>query len=71
MKVKVDREKCIGCGTCQVIEPELFRIDDDMKSEFIGDLSKVDLDKLKEAASVCPVMAIEVFDDNEQKVYPE
>ncbi|MFA4931087.1 MAG: ferredoxin [Patescibacteria group bacterium] len=70
MEVKIDRAKCIGCGTCQAIEPELFKLDDDMKSVFIGDLSLVDLERLKAAAAVCPVQAIEVYDDAGKKMYP-
>lgn len=56
-KVKVDQEKCIGCGSCQMIAPELFELNDEMKSEYIGG-EMPDEEKLQEAIDVCPVEAI-------------
>ena len=61
MKIKVDKEKCIGCGTCVVIAPKTFRLGKDGKSEIIeppGD----DEEKIKEAVDSCPVDAIELAD---------
>ncbi|MBU0648333.1 ferredoxin [Patescibacteria group bacterium] len=71
MKVKIIKDQCIGCGSCVAVEPDLFEIDDDMKSKFIGDIDKVSLEKLIEVAEICPVLAIEVYDDNGKKVYPK
>ena len=61
MKVKVDKEKCIGCGTCASIAPKSFKLGDDGKVEPIlpaGD----DKTTLKEAVDSCPVDAIESAD---------
>lgn len=57
MQPKVDKEKCIGCGTCTVLAGESFKIGDDNKAEAIippGD----DEDTLKKAEEGCPVGAI-------------
>ncbi|URZ02927.1 ferredoxin [Clostridium felsineum] len=61
MKAFVDKETCIGCGTCPAVCPEIFQMDDDGKavadeSEFADDLK----DSAKEAAESCPVDAIEI-----------
>ncbi|MDP2944505.1 MAG: ferredoxin [bacterium] len=55
--VKVDKNKCIGCGLCAGMCPETFRMDLDGKSEVIK--SEV-TDCAKNAAANCPVEAISV-----------
>lgn len=60
-KVTVNKDLCIGCGTCASLCPEVFELKDDMKSHI---KSGADLDKNKEciveAKDACPVQAIEV-----------
>jgi len=65
MKITVDKNKCIGCGACASIEPTVFRINpDDGKSE--ADAQACSLNHreegCREAASVCPVVAITIED---------
>lgn len=55
--VKVDQDKCIGCGACTVICPEVFELRDDGKSH-VKDPKGAGEDKIKEAADSCPVGAI-------------
>ena len=58
MKIKVDKEKCIGCGTCVALAPKTFKFGADDKAEVItppGD----EKEKIKEAIDSCPVDAIE------------
>ncbi len=57
MKVTVDREGCIGCGVCENICPEVFRIADDGLSEVIAKPDGNE-EKVKEAAESCPVEVI-------------
>jgi len=52
--VTVDKEKCIGCGACESVCSESFKMNDDMKAEFTGKNS----DCVKEAIETCPVDAI-------------
>jgi ferredoxin len=55
-KVLLDKEKCIGCGTCIALCPDHFVLEDD-KAKVIKD--EVDsLDCVSEAESSCPVAAI-------------
>ena len=51
----VDKEKCIGCGTCVAICPEVFDIGDDGKSYVKNPKGKCDLE---EVVRTCPVGAI-------------
>jgi len=61
MMTKVDKEKCIGCGTCPAIAGDVFRLGDDGKAEAIP---AVDLtgkeDAVRQAREACPVQAISV-----------
>ena len=51
--VKVDKEKCIGCGACASVCSESFVMKDG-KAEFTGKKA----DCTKEAIETCPVDAI-------------
>jgi ferredoxin len=52
--VKVDKDKCIGCGLCESIAPKVFEIKDG-KARVKKDI----LDsKTKDAIDSCPVEAI-------------
>ncbi len=53
--VKIDKTKCIGCGACQSICPEVFEMTDDNKVKI---KSQKDVPCVKEAIESCPVDAI-------------
>jgi len=60
MTVKVNKEKCIGCGLCINLCPEVFEFDENNKSR-VKEGPDVEKNKedIKEAARSCPVTAIE------------
>jgi len=68
-KIIIEREKCIGCGSCVALCPKSFEIADDGKA-FIKDGKKdsknnVELETEKigcaqEAADSCPVQCIHI-----------
>ncbi len=57
---KVDQEKCIGCGLCSNLCPEVFEVTDDGKAIMKegADLEK-NKECIKETKESCPVSAIE------------
>ncbi len=57
IKIKVDKEKCIGCGTCALIAPEIFELGEDNKAHVKVD-AKIDKKLANQAAESCPVEAI-------------
>lgn len=65
MKITIDQEKCIGCGSCQAVCSDVFEMDEDNKPHFKAnkDKNKLETDEAscsKEAADICPVQAIEM-----------
>lgn len=70
MKVIINREDCIGCGVCEAVCPEVFRLIDDGKSSITEKYRKESLDQgevgeelascVENAKDSCPVEAINV-----------
>ena len=69
MKVRVDRELCIGVGNCVAIAPTVFELDDENKA-VVADPGSVDKQTLMEAAESCPQDAIIIEDDEGNQLYP-
>lgn len=60
MKVKVNRDACIGCGACAAICPYVFEIDDEGLSKVVNsDVKDGNIDDVKDAIDSCPTGAIE------------
>ena len=60
--IKVDKEKCLGCGSCFTTAPEIFAIDVDGKAKVL--LYETDdqslIEKAKMSRDMCPNGAIEI-----------
>lgn len=71
MKVKVNKDACIGCGACAAICDEVFEINDEglsevkveenseNKEEFVSVKEELQ-DEVRDAADSCPTGAIEI-----------
>jgi len=54
--IKVDKKVCIGCGSCEAICPEVFKLKQGKAEVKI----QKNIDCVKEAAQSCPVDAIKI-----------
>jgi len=69
-KIILERQKCIGCGSCQAICPKYWQLGDDGKAKLLGvrtqgenlELEVAEIECNKEAAEACPVQCIKVYD---------
>lgn len=66
-KIKLEREKCISCGSCAAICPKYFEIIDDGKSHLKNaekkEAEELEVEKTEcagPAAEACPVQCIHV-----------
>jgi ferredoxin len=69
-KIVVDRKACIGVATCVVIAPEAFDLDAEGIAIIKEGAEKLDDNKLLMAAQSCPVLAIHLYDDEGNKIFP-
>ncbi len=53
--VKIDKEKCLGCGMCVSMCPDVFEMDENGKAKVI---SQKNTPCAKEVAESCPGEAI-------------
>jgi ferredoxin len=68
--VEVDRNLCIGTGTCVVIAPKAFALDNEGKSIVLDTADQEIKEILLEAARSCPVAAIILKKETGEKVFP-
>ena len=78
MKVKVNKDACIGCGACAAICDEVFELNDEglsevkveenseNKEEFVSVKEELQ-DEVRDAADSCPTGAIEVEEGQEEE----
>lgn len=57
MPITVDKDTCIGCGTCEALCPMSFKLNAEGKAEPIAQEVK---ECTKQAAESCPVQAISI-----------
>ncbi|NPA95951.1 MAG: ferredoxin [Thermodesulfobacteria bacterium] len=61
-EIYVDRLHCKGCGACEEVAPEAFRLDDSEKVDYLGD-DKTSPEKIEMAANLCPTKCIEIIEE--------
>jgi len=68
-RVVVDRQACIGAQSCVVVAPGVFQMDDGNLA-YVTDPDSTDEDTIMMAAQVCPVLAIHLYDEEGNKLFP-
>ena len=56
-KLVIDKDTCIGCGTCTILAPKTFKLADDGKAQVINQEGD-DQEAIENAIDSCPVQAI-------------
>lgn len=69
-KIFVDRKACIGVATCVVIAPDVFDLDEEGIAIVKEGALEVDDNKIIMAAQSCPVLAIHLYDEDGNKIFP-
>ena len=59
--VKINKNRCLGCGMCVGINSEVFDFDDDGLAKVNNDkINEENKEEVNSAIDACPVAAIEV-----------
>ena len=81
--IKVDPELCIGAASCVTVSPEFFQLNDKNKAvvmdhgadgnlyERVVEVSDEEVESILLSAQSCPTLAISVFDENGNQLFPE
>ena len=68
--VRVDKQGCIGAGKCVAYAPEAFDFDENDTSEPLPTIVDVPDAQILQAARLCPVSAITVYDECGRELFP-
>ena len=80
VKVEIDADKCLGFGSCVIVSPDVFRLDERpgqgvfrsrAKLDVLDEAGGKDYENLLIAAQSCPTQAITIVDRKTGKrIYP-
>ncbi|SPD73042.1 Ferredoxin-1 [uncultured Desulfobacterium sp.] len=57
-RVIVDQEECIGCGNCEDVCPDVFKLDKDKEKSEVVKVEGGPVKCIEEAMEACPVSCI-------------
>jgi ferredoxin len=62
-RVEVDRDRCVGSGTCEALAPAVFEVDDDgVLNVLRGEPGEAELPDVRDAVTACPTRALALAD---------
>ena len=67
VRVAVDQELCIGGGICEMLEPEVFELDDDVVISSVISNGLLPRNRAEVAVDRCPGQAIAIVEENLDK----
>ncbi len=71
LSVTIDRNLCIGAGTCTAMAPHAFIVDGEGKVLFGEQPEQDSVDAVIQAAQACPVFAIIIQNEKGQQIVPK
>ena len=63
VKLTLDPEVCIGVGQCELLEPEVFRLDEDENISTLVGEAQLPRDRAETVVDKCPSSAIQIAED--------
>jgi ferredoxin len=60
IKVEVDMTKCQHYGQCVFEAPDVFKLNDEDKLEYVAEVDESELDNVEAAVDICPMQAIRI-----------
>ncbi len=60
--IKVDMDKCQHYGQCVYEAPNIFKLNENDKLEYLASADESERDNVNSASDICPMQAIQVFD---------
>jgi len=70
LTVKIDRDLCIGSGTCTAIASKTFGLDEHGKAVILDTAGEDTDEQAIEAAKSCPVLAIIIENEKGERIFP-
>jgi len=71
LKVRVDRDLCIGAATCIAIAPKSYVLDSEAKAVILKSIDEESERTIIDSAKGCPVAAIIIEDDKGNRIFPK
>ena len=85
LRIKVDPDLCIGAASCVTIAPETFQLNDENKADVLDhgkaeggpnyeriiEATEDEKDNIILAAQSCPTLAVFVYDEEDNQLYPD
>lgn len=68
-RIVIDRDKCIGAGSCVAAAPGVFALDGENLA-YVADAAAADEDTILLAAQSCPVLAIALYAEDGREIFP-
>ena len=60
IKVEVDMAKCQHYGQCVFEAPKVFKLNEDDKLEYVGEVDDSEMENVEAAVDICPMQAIRI-----------
>lgn len=62
-KVTIDRDRCIGSGTCAFAVPDVFDVDESGRAVLVGPVVAGD-ERVRSAVENCPTDALDLVEED-------
>ena len=69
--LKIDKDICIGAGSCAALAPETFGLDDKGIVYLLENSTYDTLEDILAGAQSCPVFAIILYDADMKQIWPQ